>query len=120
PRPGYDTWISFKGQGTITNPVFWERDDEMRGSERQLTGYVTDLLNERAVEFVGRKRRHPFALFFAHKAVHPDVQQKQDGTIDASTMQGYVLPERHENLYRGCVYPPRPNVRPLAEVLQQK
>src|SRR5437868_6400169 len=65
PRPGYDHWVSFKGQGTITNPVFWERDDEMRGSERQLTGYVTDLLNERAVEFVGRKRRHPFALFFA-------------------------------------------------------
>src|SRR5205807_99621 len=105
PRPGYDTWISFKGQGTITDPVFWED-----GGEKQLKGYVTDLLNERAVEFIKRKRRHPFALFFAHKAVHPDVQQKQDGTIDASTMHGYVLPERHENLYQGCTYPPRPNV----------
>ena len=115
PRPGYDTWISFRGQGTITDPVFWEE-----GGEKQLKGYVTDLLNERAAEFVGRKRRHPFALFFAHKAVHPDVQQKQDGTIDASTMQGYVLPERHKDLYRGCVYPPRPNVRPLEEVLKQK
>ena len=115
PRPGYDTWISFRGQGTITDPVFWEG-----GGERQLKGYVTDLLNERAAEFVGRRRRHPFALFFAHKAVHPDVQQKQDGSIDAATLQGYVLPERHKDLYRGCIYPPRPNVRPLREILEQK
>src|ERR687895_329099 len=39
PRPGYDTWISFRGQGTITDPVFFER-----GRETQLRGYVTDLL----------------------------------------------------------------------------
>ncbi len=115
PRPGYDSWISFRGQGTISDPVFWEQ-----GGERQLEGNVTDLLNERAAEFVGRKRRGPFALFFAHKAVHPDVQQRQDGSIDAATLQGYVLPERHRDLYRGCVYPPRPNVAPLEGVLTQK
>jgi N-acetylglucosamine-6-sulfatase len=116
PRPGYDTWISFKGQGTITDPVFWEG-----GGEKQLKGYVTDLLNERAVEFVGRKRRQPFALFLAHKAVHPDVQQKQDGTIDPATMQGYVLPERHKDLYRGETYPPRPSARlSVQEILKEK
>mgnify|MGYP001546192661 CR=1 FL=1 len=115
PRPGYDHWVSFRGQGMITDPVFWEN-----GAEHKLSGYVTDLLNERAAEFVGRKRRHPFALFFAHKAVHPDVQQKQDGSIDASTMQGYVLPERHRELYRGETYPMRPSVLPLDKVLEQK
>ncbi len=115
PRPGYDHWVSFRGQGMITNPVFWEN-----GGERPLQGYVTDLLNERAAEFVGRKRKHPFALFFAHKAVHPDVQQKQDGSIDASTMQGYVLPERHKTLYQDMTYPMRPSVRPLEQVLEQK
>jgi N-acetylglucosamine-6-sulfatase len=121
PRPGYDHWVSFKGQGTITDPVFWERDEKGFGGERRLKGNVTDLLNERAVEFVGRKRRQPFALFFAHKAVHPDVQQNQDGTIDASTMQGYVLPERHENLYRGCEYPARPNAKlSNEELLKEK
>ena len=112
PRPGYDHWVSFRGQGTITDPVFYEN-----GSEQGVPGYVTDLLNERAAEFVARKRRHPFALFLAHKAVHPDVQQKQDGTIDVSTMQGYVLPERHKDLYKGCQYPARPNVLPLEEAL---
>lgn len=115
PRPGYDHWVSFRGQGMITDPVFWEN-----GGEHKLSGYVTDLLNDRAAEFVGRKRRHPFALFFAHKAVHPDVQQKQDGSIDASTMQGYVLPERHRELYRGETYPMRPSVLPLEKVLEQK
>jgi arylsulfatase A-like enzyme len=115
PRPGYDTWISFRGQGTITDPVFWEN-----GGERQLRGYVTDLLSERAAEFVARRRDKPFALFLAHKAVHPDVQQKQDGTIDLATMQGYVLPERHKDLYRGATYPPRPNVRPIERVVEDK
>ncbi|HEX5767637.1 MAG TPA: sulfatase-like hydrolase/transferase [Burkholderiales bacterium] len=115
PRPGYDTWISFRGQGTITDPVLWEN-----GNEKQVRGYVTDLLSERAAQFVARRRDKPFALFLAHKAVHPDVQQKQDGTIDLATMQGYVLPERHKDLYRGATYPPRPNVRPIERVLEDK
>jgi arylsulfatase A-like enzyme len=72
------------------------------------------------VEFVTRRREKPFALFLAHKAVHPDVQQKQDGTIDLATMQGYVLPQRHQHLYRDCTYPPRPNVLPVEKVLRQK
>jgi arylsulfatase A-like enzyme len=115
PRPGYDTWISFRGQGTIVDPVFWED-----GGERQVTGYVTDLLSERAVDFVDRARTRPFALFLSHKAVHPDVQQLQDGTLDMSTMRGYVLPDRHRDLYQGAHYPMRPSVRPLAEVVADK
>ena len=115
PRPGYDHWVSFRGQGTITNPVLWEN-----GEERTVEGYVSDLLSDRAVDYVRRNRKRPFALFLAHKAVHPDVQQKQDGTIDVSTMAGYVLPERHRDLYRGEVYPMRPSVRPLEEVVRQK
>ena len=115
PRPGYDHWVSFRGQGMIVDPILWEA-----GGERRVEGYVTDLLGERAVDYVRRKREKRFALFLAHKAVHPDVQQKQDGTIDVATMQGYVLPERHRDLYRGETYPPRPNVLPLARVLEQK
>jgi N-acetylglucosamine-6-sulfatase len=115
PRPGYDHWIAFRGQGKIVDPVLWEN-----GVERTVEGYVTDLLSQRAVQYLRRKRDKPFALFLAHKAVHPDVQQKQDGTIDVSTMQGYVLPPRHRDLYRDEVYPLRPSVRPLEEVLNDK
>src|SRR5687767_10548458 len=115
PRPGYDHWVSFRGQGLLADPVLWED-----GKEREVRGYVTDLLNQRAVEFLERKREKPFALFLAHKAVHPDVQQKQDGTIDLASMRGYLLPERHENLYRDGVYPPRPNVMPPDKVVKEK
>jgi arylsulfatase A-like enzyme len=115
PRPGYDHWVSFRGQGLLADPVLWED-----GKEREVRGYVTDLLNQRAVEFLERKREKPFALFLAHKAVHPDVQQKQDGTIDLASMRGYLLPERHESLYRDGVYPPRPNVMPADKVVKQK
>jgi len=115
PRPGYDHWLSFRGQGKIVNPVLWEN-----GAEHGVEGYVTDILSQRAVEYVRRKRDQPFALFLAHKAVHPDVQQKQDGTIDVATMQGYVLPARHRDLYKGKTYPMRPSVLPLDEVLKQK
>jgi N-acetylglucosamine-6-sulfatase len=115
PRPGYDAWVSFRGQGLLEDPVLWED-----GAERKTPGYVTDILSERAIQYVRRKRNKPFALFLAHKAVHPDVQQKQDGTIDLATMRGYLVPERHRGLYQGESYPARPNVRPLAEVLKQK
>jgi arylsulfatase A-like enzyme len=115
PRPGYDHWVSFRGQGLLADPILFEN-----GKEARVAGYVTDLLNERAARFVARRREKPFALFLAHKAVHPDVQQKQDGTIDLASMRGYMLPERHENLYRGMVYPPRPNALSTEQVLKQK
>jgi arylsulfatase A-like enzyme len=115
PRPGYDHWVSFRGQGNLMDPVLWQD-----GAERKVEGYVTDILSEKSVQYLRRKRTKPFALFLAHKAVHPDVQQKQDGTIDLASMQGYMLPERHQKLYQGATYPARPNVRPLDEVLRGK
>ena len=79
PRPGYDRWVSFPGHGSIVDPVL-----NIDGDERQHKGYITDLLNEHAVEFLRQQRSKPFALFFAHKAVHPDAFQAADGTIDLS------------------------------------
>jgi len=64
-RPGFDHWISFKGQGAYIDGVVNEN-----GMRRQLTGYMTDYLNDQAVEFVKRSRTRPFALVFSHKAVH--------------------------------------------------
>jgi N-acetylglucosamine-6-sulfatase len=52
--------------------------------------------------------------------VHPDIIQRQDGTMDPSWIGGYVLPERHRDLYAGCAYPLRPSARPLEEVVRGK
>lgn len=65
PRPGFDRWVSFKGQGVYNDPPI-----NVDGQSSKKTGYMTDLLSDYAVEFVNRKRDKPFALYLAHKAVH--------------------------------------------------
>jgi N-acetylglucosamine-6-sulfatase len=114
PRPGYDRWVSFPGHGSIIDPVL-----NIDGEERQHPGYITDLLNAHAVEFLRKKRDRPFALFFAHKAVHPDAFQAADGTIDLSK-GGYRPAPRHADLYRGERFPRRPNAQPSDVVVRQK
>lgn len=84
-RPGFDTWISFKGQGVYLDPVV-----NVNGRQLQLDGYMTDWLNRWALEFVSRPRRKPFLLYLAHKAVHTP----------------YLPAKRHESLYAGARYAP--------------
>src|SRR4029078_317154 len=55
PRPGYDSWLSFRGQGHLVDPVLWQD-----GGERKVEGYVTDILSRKSVEFVEKKRTRPF------------------------------------------------------------
>ncbi|MFZ4759052.1 MAG: sulfatase-like hydrolase/transferase [Burkholderiaceae bacterium] len=105
PRPGYDEWFSFPGHGSLIDPTF-----DHNGTTVHQTGYMTDLLNAHALEFVSRERDRPYALFLAHKAVHPDAFQAADGTLDLAAFGGYRVPERHAELYRGEHFPPRPNV----------
>ncbi|MDF1824219.1 MAG: sulfatase [Verrucomicrobiales bacterium] len=68
-RPGFDEWISFKGQGQYRNPVINDN-----GRRIQLSGYMTDYLNGRAVDFVDNAVENfpdqPFLLYLSHKAVH--------------------------------------------------
>lgn len=112
PRPGYDHWISFDGHGRLENPRL-----NINGTYEQRSGYITDLLNDFAVEFLARKRSRPFSLFLAHKAVHPDAEQAADGTLD---LVGYVPAERHKDLYKSCVFPKLPNMLPPEKVAKQK
>lgn len=65
PRPGFDHWLSFKGQGVYTDPLL-----NFDGKERKVTGYITDILNSNAVEFINRPHSKPFVLYLGHKAVH--------------------------------------------------
>ena len=112
PRPGYDHWVSFDGHGQLTDPKLNEH-----GRYVQHTGYITDILNTMAAEFVGRRHDRPWSLFLAHKAVHPDAEQAADGTL---AVTGYVPAARHEQLYKGCVFPRKPNMLPAAAVVKHK
>ena len=115
PRPGYDTWVSYDGHGKIVDPKL---NHDGRYVEHK--GYITDIMNELAVDFLERKRLQPFSLFFAHKAVHPDAEQAADGTLRISSQGGYIAAERHRGLYRDAIFPKTPNMLPAAEVIRQK
>lgn len=115
PRPGYDTWVSYDGHGKLNDPRL-----NHDGKYTQHTGYITDIMNGLAVDFLTRKRSKPFSLFFAHKAVHPDAEQAADGTLRISAQGGYVVAERHKGLYRDAVFPRTPNMLPAADVIKTK
>ena len=65
PRPGFDRWVSFKGQGVYNNPSL-----NVDGKPVQVPGYISDVLTNYAVEFLEKKRTKPFVLYLSHKAVH--------------------------------------------------
>ncbi len=117
PRPGYDHWISYDGHGRIRNPRL-----NHGGQYREHTGYITDIMNGLALQWLDRPRdaKKPWSLFFAHKAVHPDAEQLADGTLNISAQGGYIVADRHQHLYRDAHFPPRPNVMSPADVVKSK
>ena len=106
PRPGFDRWVSFAGQGESVNPTF-----NIDGRTVETSGYITDLLTDHAVEFITRPRAKPFCLYLAHKAIHPNVQQRNDGSVVGSLAgaEAFIPAERHRTLYSGRTPPRRPN-----------
>ena len=112
PRPGFDEWVAIPGQGRSTNPELFEN-----GRIGVVEGYLTDILTDRAVAFIEKERTGPFFLYMAHKAIHPDVQQLDDGSADPSSSLGYVAAPRHKGRYADQNFPLRANaVRSLDEL----
>lgn len=90
PRPGFDHWESFKGQGDYYNPQLNINGEQHEYSEDT---YVTDLLTEHAVEWMKtRDQSKPFFMYLSHKAVHALFNPA----------------ERHEGMYadKEIIYPP--------------
>jgi len=67
PRPGFDHWVSFKGQGTYFDPTL-----NINGKRRKFYGYTTDILTDQALAWLkhGRDTNRPFFLYLSFKAVH--------------------------------------------------
>ena len=68
PRPGFDHWESFRGQGDYYNPTLNINGERTAYSD---STYVTDLLTEHALEWLEqRDEEKPFFMYLSHKAVH--------------------------------------------------
>ena len=107
PRPGFDEWLSFRGQGHYFDP---EVNDN--GNPHQLTGYATDLFSERVADFIRRRRDRPFLAYLSHKAVHPNLFQGADGSIRQIPEDGgFTPPPWLSRLYEREPIPRRPNTR---------
>jgi len=73
PRPGFDRWVSFRGQGVYYNPTF-----NIDGERQQVDGYITDLLTDYAIDWLDQRNQDdPFFLYLSHKAVHAEFEPAQ-------------------------------------------
>jgi N-acetylglucosamine-6-sulfatase len=107
PRPGFDHWVSVKGQGRYVDPLL-----NVDGKQVQAKGYVTDIFNDHAVRILARsasEAKRPFCLFLAHKCVHPDLEQRADGSVSDPNAARFLAAERHKALYAADKPPRRPN-----------
>ncbi len=91
PRPGFDRWVSFRGQGVYADPAL-----NIDGKPVKETGYITDILSRHGAEFIGARRDKPFCLYLGHKSIHGP----------------FTPAERHRDLYRDEPLPRRPNYKP--------
>ncbi|TDE09854.1 sulfatase [Jiangella asiatica] len=81
---GFDEWRVLYGQGQYYDPVL----RTPRGDE-QHDGYVTDILTDLSVDWLGSvDRDRPFCLLLHHKAPH----------------RSWLPAERHRDLYQGEVF----------------
>jgi N-acetylglucosamine-6-sulfatase len=104
PRPGFDYWVSMKGQGEVADPELFEN-----GRLARAPGYVTDIFTQRALSFIRQPRTAPFLLIVSHKALHPNKIQRADGTTAAIGEGGFIPAERHKALYADARPPRRGN-----------
>lgn len=71
PRPGFDHWVSFRGQGHYLppNPNYTLNVDGKRVKQK---GYITDELTDYALAWLKQRKPNdkPFFMYLSHKAVH--------------------------------------------------
>lgn len=115
PRPGFDYWSALPGQGRTIDPDLYED-----GRVHRVEGYVTDVLTDRAIGFINQERDGPFMLYVAHKAVHPDARQLDDGSSDPTINRVYTPAPRHRGVYEEEVYPRQENVAHSPDELEGK
>ena len=71
PRPGFDHWVSFRGQGNYLPPTP-DYTLNVDGRRVKQKGYITDELTDYAIDWLAQQKpaERPFFLYLSHKAVH--------------------------------------------------
>lgn len=70
PRPGFDKWVSFAGQGVYYNP---KMNIDGKVVAYKDSAYVTDILTDLALDWLKKRDKNkPFFVYLSHKGVHSD------------------------------------------------
>lgn len=70
PRPGFDHWVSFQGQGTYYDPNLNVNGERVAYSD---SSYMSDVLTEYALDWMkSLEKDQPFFMYLSHKAVHAE------------------------------------------------
>lgn len=84
-RPGFDYWITHKGQGD-----YFDTEFNVNGTRQVKKGYYTHRVTDMAVEWLRRERDNPFCLILGHKAPHcPFTPEERYETIYDHVEIGY-------------------------------
>lgn len=98
PRPGFDHWASFKGQGQYHVNNF-----NINGKRIKVEEYVTDAITRMSMEWLKSNSDGPFMLYMSHKAVHGnfDPPERYQGLYaDAKISHPDSMEDTPENYYR--------------------
>ena len=122
PRPGFDHWVSFRGQGNYLSP----RPNytlNVDGRRVKQAGYITDELTDYAIAWLEKRdpKKTPFLLYLSHKAVHANFTpaERHKGQFadlpfkrpasEANTKENYHLKPRwlrdQRNSWHGVDFP---------------
>jgi N-acetylglucosamine-6-sulfatase len=87
PQPGFDRWVSFKGQGH-----YLPHEDGLNvdGKKVPQKGYITDELTDYALDWIGKRdTKKPWMMHLAHKAVHAEFipAERHKGRYDKETFR---------------------------------
>ena len=98
PQPGFDHWVSFKGQGVYYNPTFNVNGEQVSFGD---STYISDKLTEMALDWMkNRDKSKPFFLYLSHKAVHAMFKPAQRHFNDYADAELIYPPTYHSSAGR--------------------
>lgn len=104
PQEGFDYWFAMPTGGSRYQdpPMYWQ------GEKREYEGYTTDVVTDKALEFIDQAGSDPFFCFVSYNAPHTPYS----GT-----------PEKYLEMYRDCpfeTFPGEPLNEPIAGGLSRR
>ncbi len=102
PQPGFNKWVSFRGQGSYLPE---KNGLNIDGKHVPQKGYITDELTDYALDWLkDRPKDQPWFLYLSHKAVHAS----------------FIPAERHKGKYKDAVFTPPPTMEATGEMARHR